>query len=463
MLKVPSEIWHHIASFLPDASVHDLLSLNRVFFYLSMGIRHRELVLNVYDHSVSEKLVRYKERMLSKYVKFLTIDAHVELKGEELHCVVSSSSLLDTIVMLDFLEVLRIDVRGHSSNESFPDDLRGLITLIWNSLPGTYLMRLHLRGSISSLNIVAPLKHTFHALRDISLEFTKRRLYNEPGSTTNTLLPFINGLASQIRALSIKCVEDSTHIWEFFEELEIFTLLDGLELNFNAVPYQMPPVEAFYSIQRFFSGNSAKLTSLTLKLALRGTTRDLSPIWLSNDSSFRQLRTLDLDPRSFGITPLEAFSTAISRCQHLEVLTIRDCDTEPLLNAIKILKNCSQLSTLTIYTHGNILDIRMFDALSLLSSLRNLTIYWGVFRPMLAIRGEAVTVDFLRVLESRSYTQWGLHDISIYCNDDLLDLDIVSPIAHSIPSLRCLWGQGENRIVINETFHERFITEADLR
>ncbi|KAF9001585.1 hypothetical protein BDQ17DRAFT_1542809 [Cyathus striatus] len=466
MLEIPLEIWHRIASFLPDASVRGLLSVNRAFFYLSMGIRHRELVIDVYDHSVPERLMRFKDNMLNKYVKKLRINAQGIAECVESHIVVSSGSLLDIIVILEFLEELFIDVREHKSGSGyFPDDLRRFISTTWNSIPSSYLMRLHFQGSISSLNFAVPLKHALSALKELSLEFTDS-LDDEPGSATNALLPFINGLSSQIRTLSIKCVEDSTGIWEFFEKIENFTLLETLKLNLNTLPYMISPGETFFSLQRFFSRSSVNVTSLTLSfgyLRLPGEARDLSPIWLSDDSTFRQLRMLDLHPDSLGTIPMEAFTTVISRCQHLlEDFTFRNCRTvASLSNTVEILKACSQLSVLTIYLCTNLMDIRVFNALSLLP-LRNLTIYWRTYRGESYSQLCRAVIYLLWTLESCSYIHWELHDIAIYCNDNPLDLNIVSAIAHSIPSLRSLWGQDKNNMETNEILYERLLTGTDL-
>ncbi|KAF9001597.1 hypothetical protein BDQ17DRAFT_1409993 [Cyathus striatus] len=475
MLKVPTEIWQHIASFLPDTVLHGLLSVNRALFYLSMGIRHQELSLDVYDDSINDKLERFRERGLNIYVRKLTLRARyrTELCGEN---VASPSSLLESIRLLEFLQGLCIDVQGHPSG-FFPDDLYDFISSVWYIIPGSRFMRLHLRGSIESLNFVAPRNHTFHLLRELSLEFSDSFPNNEPGYVTpkDALMPFINSLSSKVCKLSITCFDDAIGLWrfhEFLQEMKYFTLLESLELALSALPIDgLLQVEGGYSgLQRFFSKSTSKLTSLKLNMDAYSShtywsPRDLSPVWLSDAMTFCQLRLLDLNLASFGAGWVGAIGDVLSRCQNtLEELTIRSDQlrqVEQVVHIIQLLKSCSQLSVLIIYVtvQSDMLDIQFFDELSTLPSLRHFTLHWGLHLGNPWIRGHAII--FLWMLESVSYIQWKLLDIGIYCNNKPLDTNIMLAIARSIPSLRSLWGQ--NNMEIDDTIaYEVILSRGDL-
>ena len=45
MANIPPEIWFHIAKFIPNKDVRDLLGVNRVFFNIAMDIRYREIMI----------------------------------------------------------------------------------------------------------------------------------------------------------------------------------------------------------------------------------------------------------------------------------------------------------------------------------------------------------------------------------------------------------------------------------
>jgi hypothetical protein len=46
MVYLPDDIWYYIATFLSKATVRNLLSVNRVFFEMSMAERYRDVEIN---------------------------------------------------------------------------------------------------------------------------------------------------------------------------------------------------------------------------------------------------------------------------------------------------------------------------------------------------------------------------------------------------------------------------------
>ena len=46
MANIPPEIWFHIAKFIPNKELRDLLGVNSVFFNIAMDIRYREIVIS---------------------------------------------------------------------------------------------------------------------------------------------------------------------------------------------------------------------------------------------------------------------------------------------------------------------------------------------------------------------------------------------------------------------------------
>jgi hypothetical protein len=46
MANIPPEIWFHIAKFIPNKYLRDLLRVNSVFFNIAMDIRYKEIVIS---------------------------------------------------------------------------------------------------------------------------------------------------------------------------------------------------------------------------------------------------------------------------------------------------------------------------------------------------------------------------------------------------------------------------------
>lgn len=57
-LELPSEIWLHIAQFIPPEQIRVMLGVNQVFFYLAMDERYRSLSIASLDANLMRLLVR---------------------------------------------------------------------------------------------------------------------------------------------------------------------------------------------------------------------------------------------------------------------------------------------------------------------------------------------------------------------------------------------------------------------
>ncbi|KAF9001599.1 hypothetical protein BDQ17DRAFT_1426548 [Cyathus striatus] len=469
MPKVPSEILIHIASFLPNGELARLLSVNRLFFDLSMRARHWKLSVCVYHHDIkpeTKKLEKYLERSWSKYVRVLRLDARRTAWIEEpieLY-VIDSTIMFDTLRTMTSLQDVYLDFNDHME-DYFPDDLRLFLQEMWNSLPTSQLTRLRLRGNIPCTALAGPLNQDFRVLRELSLDFTGY-IDDETSKTYQKLLPFINSLCPRVRLLSIKCPDDSKGLWDIFTELQQFDQLESLELKItvNSIFHS----EYWIRLQHILFLNSPRLSSLKLKIT--GISKrdsamgyELSSLWLSGRVTLCRLKVLDIDPYNFGPEKMGAFRTAISRCQNtLEDLTIRGDSAyriQQLAEVIPFLQSCSALSSLTLYVGGNIMDIEFFDALSTLSSLKILSIHW-IYPHLAEFRREAIA--FVWHLGSRSYVNWELSDLGIYYENVPVDRNVMMAIARSIPSLKTLWRQDSEKQEVKAIFYETILTATDV-
>ena len=58
MANIPPEIWFHIAEFIPNKHLHDLLAVNRIFFDIAMDIRYREVLIETRTLQKSMKTLK---------------------------------------------------------------------------------------------------------------------------------------------------------------------------------------------------------------------------------------------------------------------------------------------------------------------------------------------------------------------------------------------------------------------
>jgi len=57
-MDVPPEIWLHIARFIPDKCLRDMLAVNRVFFHLAMDVRYKDILIKTLDHDALRTVYR---------------------------------------------------------------------------------------------------------------------------------------------------------------------------------------------------------------------------------------------------------------------------------------------------------------------------------------------------------------------------------------------------------------------
>ncbi|KAF8987367.1 hypothetical protein BDQ17DRAFT_1435680 [Cyathus striatus] len=193
MVELPTEIWHHIASYLTDSELLGLLTVNRPFFYLSIAVRYRTLKLSVRDYSTSDKLEKLSHYGLYKFVKVvkLTVRSRGDWKSFGGEWRVSNfDAMLNAIQNVHSLEELHViaEVQGddyHAPDEYFCNFIRSL----WSSIAVSSISSLHLICSTSSLERLIPLYHTFPSLSKIYLDIvTKANYLNDLNETLAAII-----------------------------------------------------------------------------------------------------------------------------------------------------------------------------------------------------------------------------------------------------------------------------------
>ncbi|KAF8986979.1 hypothetical protein BDQ17DRAFT_1415065 [Cyathus striatus] len=420
MDDVPAEIWYHIASYLPEKMLHDLLAVNRPFFYVAMRIRYRVLKLSIGDKSMVEKVEKFKQYSLFNYVKMvkLTVRSRGDWKDPADGLRISRfTSMLDAIKQIYCLDELQVGAKVRGGDLVAPDEtLLAFIRSLWETVAGSNLRSLHLISNASGWNLI-PHEHNFPALRSFSL----------------TLIGY-----------GVPTYQSSSNL----NKLNHFPVLDEFHFALEKEYTRGPDLE---SLPTFVLRQSSSLKSLTLifpeeSMDGLGTAHYLLTRCLSDNMAFLHLRKLDVRAGIFMynlMEDLQLFQNLLSRCQNtLEELTLRDIVTMGRsADELSILKNMfhklQRLTTSTIHSRLTKQLAELFKIGLVVETLQSLNIYWpSSLRPHF--------VDMERALEDQlkthSYVHLKLQNIGLYFGGSPASLVTMQLLANAIPSIKSFWG-----------------------
>ncbi|KAF9009552.1 hypothetical protein BDQ17DRAFT_1348317 [Cyathus striatus] len=289
------------------------------------------------------------------------------------------NALMEIIPILDHLENLEMELLPPFEYYS-AGILENFFSSIWKCLrAASQLKCLHLLCHIPDINLIVPPKYIFWEVQELHLSLSCNsgsiRLLD-----TELLVPFLNTLSSHLRTFTVEShnIDGICHI---FQDSKQFTRLENLWLGLaHDLPGPSQLDRIYHSIQHFLSKHTANLTSLSVHSSSFGhSTLEHTPILSScvpDELALRNLRILNLDPVLISLTYIQALELMLSQCQDvLEVFTFTYfCNSDTILQIIGFLRNCSRLSRLTLSIKGISLDSWLFDILSVLQSLRSLTL-----------------------------------------------------------------------------------------
>ncbi|KAF8808679.1 hypothetical protein BYT27DRAFT_7188646 [Phlegmacium glaucopus] len=491
MANIPPEIWFHIAKFVPNQDLRDLLGVNSIFFDISMDIRYRQVLITTRAIIQSMKtLKRLSDPFIASRVHRLSLElTHIKgfspplnsnstlkssshFRNQLQHTIIrvfgsSKSPRLQpvTVTFTDFINEI-ISTTNHLVNvrELFIDswhlplsyDPQPLFSSFWSSF-GPKLHTLSLSGNLEGYRTLINSSPTFDGLQELRIEFTNNifRVDTDADGVilVDVLLPFINNLAPylvSLRLWSWAYVDLSA----FFSQLAPFPGLKTLNVR-TAFNKAFGDASGLKGLIRDSSGT---LQRVDLRLNPTGLTVDpsseesLSRFLLecvSDERFFSQLRVLDIYPTNLA-AGMDFLLGCIQRTsKSLEELIVRDRYWQDGEIAV-VLDAVSSCSNLT-YLRMNIwrLDVALTDRMAL--KLPRIDRLWLSIGENAANEPNALIDTFCQDLSKRSYINWKLKDITIWQNGQEADSDTMLAIARSIPSLTSFFSNGHMHLHQGQT------------
>ncbi|KAK1225008.1 hypothetical protein PQX77_012077 [Marasmius sp. AFHP31] len=348
----------------------------------------------------------------------------------------ATKTLIDVLPCLMRVNTFTIDC--HSWGEHSTPEIHMFLQTAWASF-GQNLSKLSLRGHTAAFRTIIHSITTLPAVDELSIELIDNPLHFDP-TCAETLLqvvaPFINGLASRLRAFTLWSW-GTTDLSQLFLTMDHFPNLTRFEIQ-TSFPktFREDPT----GLCRFLARHSATIEHLVLRLntaplAFSTTATSEEPLseWMLNmftaeEWKFRNLQELHIYP-----TVLPGGLNALTCCiqnslDTLQSLVVRDRYLSPEEAAVVVNALPPLLKSLRL--NIRVLDVGLFDILAKrLTGLNSLSLYIGTVSPA-----------FARDMEQRTYATWNLHHIGVWHSGSMLDSHLMALISRAIPSLQACWG-----------------------
>ncbi|KAL0572207.1 hypothetical protein V5O48_009762 [Marasmius crinis-equi] len=458
MTYLPVEIWLHITSFIDAPELVKLLGVNSFFFNIAMDVRYKRVDLQTLNQKTTQYLSRLSDPMVGQRVLQLTVSPDfrnygrqkpatvLDRVGNALHYALGRSSpsrpeeatkmLIDLLPHLPRVNSFTIDC--HSWGEHSSSGIHVFLQTAWGSF-GEKLRKLSLRGHTSAFRTIIQSITKLPAVDELFIELIDNPLQLDPTSSETLLqvvAPFINGLASRLRAFTLWSW-GTTDLSQLFSTMDHFPRLTkfNLQTSFPKTFRQDPS-----GLGRFLAKHSSTIKYLVLRLntaplAFMETSSE-EPLseWMVDTFTtwkFRNLQELHLYP-----TVLPGGLNALTSCigqslETLQSLVVRDryLSSEEAVVVVNTLPPRLKSLRLNI----RVLDIALFDLVATrIAALESLSLYIGTVSPA-----------FAHDIERRSYATWNLHHIGVWHSGSTLDSHLMVLISRAVPSLKLFWGSKE--------------------
>ena len=417
MITIPPEIWFHIAKFIPNKDLRDLLGVNSVFFNVAMDIRYREIVIStrtacqdmktlkrirymplyfaneirsawpviVSDPLVASRVYRLSLRLThvkkasdSTSASSSRSDIRHQLKHTIIHAFRSPN--LKSSQPTDLInEILNIADKLVNVRELYIDllnlppfyDLQPLVSSFWSSF-GPKLCTLSLCGVLEDFRTLLNSNPILGRLQELRVEFSHSGIDATETSSAilvDILLPFINSLAPHLLSLRLWSWA-SFDLSTFFSQLAPFPGLKALNVR---TPFNSAFGDAS-GLKGLICDSSDTLQRVDLRLNPAGLTVDPSsegPLsrWLleciSDKRFFSKLQVLDIYPTNMA-AGMEFLLGCIQRTSdNLVKLIVRDryLQDREIKTVIDAASSCRNLTYLKMNIRR--LDIALTDRLAL--------------------------------------------------------------------------------------------------
>ncbi|KAJ3841996.1 hypothetical protein F5878DRAFT_722539 [Lentinula raphanica] len=490
MKELPSEIWLHIASFIPDATLKRLTGVNLLFYNISMDLRYKSIVLQRLDSRTMMLLKRLSDPAVGKRVRLLTASPDFRFYGA-VHAPPSSSfrhflhpfrllgygsgpnnsnkprpeeegtrALIIALPAMPNVTTFTID--SHSWGQHSGTRIQDFLNTAWASF-GSNLRKLSLRGHAASFRTIIGSTPSLPQVEELFFELTDNPTSSVMSTEDDRILinvfaPFINSFSPKLQALTI-WAWTSLDLSAFFRCLGQFPLLTCFNFQTSFLrTFKHDPS----SLSHFIQQHCAQLEILVLKLnqnPVLHTIQMEQPLseWIYNtfqESHFSHLLELQLYPSALprGFDGLLTCIQSSAKTIHTLVVRDRYLDAQDVSRLIDILPSNTKSLRLNVLE----MDIHLYDSLSTrLPELRSLSLYISKVLPDLPVTiildllrklGILLTSDtlqtFISNINTRKYIDWKLRDIGVWQSGYNVSHDLMSALRNSIPSVVSFWGLG---------------------
>lgn len=485
-MHIPTDVWLHVAKFIPDDTLQNMLGVNCLFFDLAMDVRYKEVSMKSICPTTMRTIARLTDPFVARRVKRV----HLRLNHLERwlnHPASRRESPMSSKLWRRFQTTLHLPCFSHPVLESWllaapctPASFEGLVkglTIIlpglvnvvefsidsWNWPPefdlapffsaawsgfGKTVRKVSLGGNLEGFKELITSKPQFDSVEELDLEFTNNlsRSPSDPVDDEAILFyyvaPFISSVSTHLQSLRIWSWA-SADLSTFFQHLGPFPALRsfGVRAAFNRSFRDDPS-----GLTQLLRSTAPTLRELELRLNPSGvvsseTTHDLLLCeWLSQT-------IMSDDTIAAGLQTLQFYPTASAGgCDVLLDCVKRSGDTLKQLLVRDRYLHYEEIERLTeaFSSHAGLTYLRLnvwrltADLVDLLAknftSLEKLTLNVAD-----AVTGQH---DFEEQMQTRCFVTWKLRDIDIWQNGSELDNITMHLIAKSIPSVHSFWGTG---------------------
>ncbi|KAJ7224087.1 hypothetical protein GGX14DRAFT_424167 [Mycena pura] len=459
MTELPSDIWRHIAGFIPVAILLTLYSVNRTFLQVARENRYRAIDFVAYKSS----------KLLIKHIKCSPLVHSVRIKPwivspkeprssfwspatwKTLNSCISSRSFdedPDAQVARRLQKQVRLvteAIRGLPNLHTYHIDWDGapirpeyLTALLDSLIPaiGHNLSTLSLKVPLHYMHSLPRLANPLSQLQSIAVTIhTASHVARDISEKMEGLVVFLNTLLRNLRSISIQTTPTSTYLdlGLLFAPLGRGRRLTSFTLY---IPFDGGHLPNPKSLRKFLINHSSTLESLTL-----GTTRaaahhapsaSTNNYWIRdavvNHPPFPSLSCLSLAlrPLRINLAPLIKCLTGMRPHLRMLKLTERALEYAELVRVLDALHDAPLLRVLSIRVRW--LSPEVIDRLA--ATLPNLTVLCLSFAEVVhhepagsvcsglsvdsyGLSRESELMLFFRELEGKNYSRWNLSRLAV--------------------------------------------------
>ncbi|KAJ7714966.1 hypothetical protein DFH07DRAFT_369130 [Mycena maculata] len=463
MPEVPTEIWLYISSFIPNDELVKLMGVNIHFYELALNIRYGTIRVETVNSSTEKLLRRLKDPVVAGRVRRLVIRPVINLHMVEPHthpsfwekvtgwkaaAPLSIEGAIDALILVfpGLTNLTRFEVESWDMS---PDhDLQRFFRNAWSSF-GPHLETISMAGRPEAFRQFVASNPQVSSCKALSLQFTHELDTTASaavcGILVNSVAPFINSLAPQLRSLKIWSWS-TLDLSALFLNLGIFPRLHDFHLR---APFNKAFRDAT-GLTKLLEDNASSLDTIELRLNPAGSAMDPSSEQLlgewfashaSHDRVLANLKTLRMYPTNLasGFDALVMYAERSANT--LTTLAVKDRylsldEVAALIAPVAHRPADDGLQSLRV--NVRVWSAELFDLLVLkLPGLKSLSLYVGGSHPH-----RAATEVFFTGMQTHSFAGWKLHDIGVWQGGSEVPSGTMHLLAKCIPSVQSFWGNG---------------------